>query len=54
MIVDGSEDDLVVDDTTLLLGSDGQGICHEIVDQTRISTGVTVDSSESSIIDDAA
>ncbi|MBQ8233332.1 MAG: hypothetical protein IJZ34_15610 [Lachnospiraceae bacterium] len=54
MIVDCSEDDLVVNDLALLLATHSQDICHEVVDQTWISTGITMDGSKSGIVDDAA
>ncbi len=42
LVVNGSTDDLSIDDFSVLLGADGQGICHQVVDRPGISLGKTV------------
>ena len=54
LIIDCSEDDLVINDLALLLGTDRQSICHEVIDEARIAAGVSVDSTKGSFADDAA
>ena len=47
---DRSTDDFCIDDLMPLLGAYGQGIGHEIIDQTRISLGEAVGGCEGSLI----
>ena len=37
-----------------LLGTDGQCVRHEVIDEARIAAGVSVDSTKGSFADDAA
>ena len=46
------KDDLVINDLTFLLCSYSESICHEIIDQTWVSTGITMDRSKSRFTDD--
>ena len=43
---------LVINDLTFLLCSYSESICHEIIDQTWVSTGITMDRSKSRFTDD--
>ena len=54
LIIDCSKDDLVINDLAFLLGTDGQCVCHEVIDEARIAAGIPVDSAKSSFADDAA
>ncbi|MDO4339883.1 MAG: hypothetical protein Q4C91_17605 [Eubacteriales bacterium] len=54
LIIDCSKDDLIINDLAFLLGADRQGVCHEVIDEAWIATGVSVDSAKSSFADDAA
>ena len=54
LIIDCSEDDFVINDLTLLLGTDCQGVRHEVIDEAWIAAGVSVDSAKGSFADDAA
>lgn len=54
LIIDCSEDDLVINDLAFLLGTDCQGVRHEVIDEARIAAGVSVDSTKGSFADDAA
>ena len=46
------KDDLVINDLTFLLCSYSESICHEIIDQTWVSKGITMDSSKRRLNDD--
>ena len=48
------KDDLVINDLAFLLGTDRQGIRHDVIDEAWIVVGVSVDSAKSSFADDAA
>lgn len=52
LIVDRSKDDLAINDLTFLLCPYSECICHEIIDQTRGSMGITMDCSKSRVTDD--
>ena len=42
LIIDCSEDDLVINDLAFLLGTDCQGVRHKVIDEARIAAGVSV------------
>lgn len=54
LIIDSSTDDLCINDFFILLGTYGQCIGHEIVDETGIALSKTVGSCKCSRIKDSA
>ena len=54
LVLDGSTDDLSINDFFIPLGTYGQCIGHEIVDETGIALGKTVGSCKCDRINDGA
>ena len=54
LVIDGSTDHLSINDLFILMGTYGQCIGHEIVDETGIALGKTVGSCKCDRINDGA